>query len=840
MPSISRFHAPGAWMIAVLIAAITILATRPVQAQQADKLVLVGPQLENCDVTFRYYKSRLIAKAVSIKVSLIDGRIEEPIEAGFDGIEIFVQARVAPIRATILAGGTALAAELLDQPGQLQVSAGKIGRVEFKPESIDPAKDEKSLFESLAKALSEGTSTKALVPNTSATEIDYQCLDVFGRALKKRIGAIDMQASMAGVIAWQENDKRVLAGVLHGEDGLCNLRLLLAAGKLVDIQPNCPLLPDTYFDEPLETDDFVKQAEKLTRLLFEGNAKAAHQLYAPKFQQQIKVEQLGKLSETLKQRFGSKLKTLELKRTNLLDYDFTQRGRMLQIDHIVETETNSRCTSRVVFSIPSDRGRIGKASLGAVNVTPVFASSEPKAAKFTQQLLESLGTPDLLQQVIAAYPTDLAAIADKTELEKLLGRLGTQFGQQKVTIDFDLWQVSQFQDRTQASGELKIGEKDCFAEFQFIGGDRLIGFSVYGPSVAESTMSLFNFPVAVTDKAQAFWTHLLSEEAEAAHGMLDKDFQSQFSLEDLKKQLAEPELRPSKLKQVTVDSIRMSNQVARPADLMATAYLTAMFEDGQISQVACDLGLPRAEDPSLDVYDFTNEFEIDFPVTQIPPVESDKDAGTQVIDAFLADDSGKLLALIDPARQEIVDKGSLTAYFKNLRSILGKSAQPTSVARTVEYQIGSKRYRCNFDLRCENGDTLPIEAWFFRGHLERFVVSHPNINDFVNQLDDKSAIRARVQKFVEGWFGEMNDARRFMVSSIQTPPALNALKSLKEQFEAEHGKLTKQEITEENQGEQLGELEFLVTLQGERGSKTAKILVDLGAFGGLVSAVTFQ
>ncbi|MFO0941722.1 MAG: hypothetical protein U0930_13280 [Pirellulales bacterium] len=843
MPSISRFSTSSAWMTAVLFAGISLFTANLALAQQPDKLVLVGPELENCDVTFRYFKSRLIAKAISIKVSLIDGRIEEPIEPGFDGIEIFVQARVAPVRATIFSGNTSLAAELLDKPGQLQISSGKIGRVEYLAESIDPSKDEKSLFQSLAQAINDGVSTSSIVPNSTESEIDYQCLDAFGRSLISRIGKVDVQASIPGVIAWQENNKRVIAGVLQGEQGLCNLRLLISNGKLVDVQPNCPSLPDTYFDDSLDTKSFEEQAEKLTRLIFEGDAKAAHKLYAPKFQAQVKVEQLAKLSETLKQRFGGAPKNLTLKRAKLLDYDFAARGRNLQIDHILETDKDFRCISRVVFSIPSDRNRIGKASLGAINVMPVFTSSNPNAAKFVQSVLEGFGKPELNAQVMAAYPPELAAIADKASLEKLLGRLGAQYGNQGVAIDFDLWQVSQFEDRAQASGELKIGEKDCFAEFQFMNGDRLVGFSVYGPSLAESTMGMFNFPQTLTEKAQTFWSHLLKEEAEAAHGMLDKDFQSQFSLEDLKKQLSEPELRPSKFKEVTVDSIRMSSQVARPADLMVTAYLTAQFEDGQISQVACDIGLPHAEDPSLDVYDFTNEFEVDFPVVQIPPVVGEKDgkdAGSQAIDAFLAEDSGKLLSLIDPARRENVDKVSLVAYFKNLRTILGKSAEPKSVARTVDYQVGSKRYRCNFELQCENGDALPIEAWFHRGYLERFVVSHPKINDFVNQMEDKSAVRVRVLKFVEGWFGDMNEARTVMVSSIQSTAALSALKSLKEQFEAEHGKLQKQEIIEENAGEQLGELEFLVTLQGERGSKNTKVLVDLGAFGGLVSAVTFQ
>ena len=136
--------------------------------------------------------------------------------------------------------------------------------------------------------------------------------------------------------------------------------------------------------------------------------------------------------------------------------------------------------------------------------------------------------------------------------------------------------------------------------------------------------------------------------------------------------------------------------------------------------------------------------------------------------------------------------------------------------------------------------SLPVEVWIFRGYLERFVVSHSRINDFVNLLSDRKGIHARVDSFVQAWCRDVKETQPFMVSSLHTERTMTALNSMKEQLDAAIGKLEKLEIVEEKAGEQPGELEFLVTLRGERGEKKAKVLVDVGAFGGLVSAVSIQ
>jgi hypothetical protein len=809
-------------------------------AQTADKIVIDGPELENCLVTVRYYKTRQIAKVVALKLSLLKGGIEETIESGFDGVEVFLQSQAVPIKLSLMAGSEELGSKNLEKPGTTTVSAGKIGRVEYTPETIELNKADTKLLEAFVTSFNDQTSTRQLVLDANQAAIDYQCLDVFNRELYKRIGSVDLSKSIKNFVGWEENAKdRMIAGVLYGQMGICGVRIMISAGKLLNLQPNCPKLVDDYFREPLETEEYVKKAERLVRLLFAGDAEAAHQLYAPQFQQQVTVDQLSQLCETVRGRYGQSLATVGLKQSQLSDYNFSQKSRFLQVDLLLNLEKDVRCIGRVTFNIPYDRNRVGKGCLAGVNINQVFQSSHPQLAKTTQVLLEQFGKPLKVDHLLGILHPDLQPISDKQAIQALLNRLSVQFKDQPPTIDFDLWTVTSFQDFVQASGSLQYAEKDCYIELHFAGDNRLLGFSFYGPALAESTMGLFNFPGSISDTAKQFWTHLLREDADSAHALLDKDFQAQFPLEEMKKQLAEPEIRPSKLKDVKVDSVRLSSQVSRPEALMTTAYLTAQFEDGDVLHVACDVGLPKNSDQAM-IYDFTNEFETDFPVTSIPLADVTADGADLAIAAFRAQDPQKLLELIEPSRKQVIDQATLQAYFENFSTLAGELGAPISAARTVVYQLNGKRYRCNLFFKSAGNVELPIEVWFNRGYLERFVISHPKINDFTELVKDKTGIKRRVESFAESWFRDVNESRPFMVSGLQTEGTMGALNAMKNEFEQKNGKLTKVIIGQSTAGDGAGEIEFNVTLKGENGSREARVLVDIGAFGGLVSAVTFK
>ena len=347
--------------------------------------------------------------------------------------------------------------------------------------------------------------------------------------------------------------------------------------------------------------------------------------------------------------------------------------------------------------------------------------------------------------------------------------------------------------------------------------------------------------------------------------MLDAEFKEQFPIEELKEQLSAPELLPSKLKAVTLDSLRLSQDVVRPVEVMVTVLMTAKFEDGQESQVSCDMPLLAEGQPA--VYDFSNEISLDFPVAMIPlaepsiadhPEESDQNSATKsassslggstgsvdaadaLVAAFNSADIELFLRLVDGDQRQAIDREALAAYLSNLRGLLLEQVTPPSIARTVEYQGTVKRYRCNMSLPCKDQQKLPLEAWFYRGQLERFTVSHPKVNDFVEQIKDRSGIHQRVEAFVTTWLSDPSRSSMFLVSSLQNDATLQKLNRLQQQFQADFGKVSSVKIAQESVGQEVGELEFVVTVTAEKGSKEAKILVDVGAFGGLIAGVALQ
>jgi hypothetical protein len=826
--------------VILLLSLICSLFCNLAEAQTADKLFIDGPEFENCLVTIRYFKARQIDKAISLKICLLKGGVEEPIEGGFDGVEVFLQAQASPIQMKLFAGSEEAASETLEEAGTSRLTTGKVGRVEFTPEKIELSNDESRLLESYVAAYNAKSSTEAIVSTAEDSAVDYPCLDVFNRELQLRIGSVDLSKSIQGFVSWRVGEKsRMIAGVLHGDAGSCGIRLVHSDGKLVDVQPNCPKLVDDYFREPLETGPYIKKAEQIIRLLFEGKSEQAQKLYARQFQQQVTVEQVGKLVESLRSRYGEKISSLSVKRTQLMDYNFAQKSRFLHVDLLIEMEKGSRNIGRVTFSIPSSRGQVGSGLLAGVNVNPVLSSAYPQHSKNAQILLDELNKNLKAAHIAGILHPELKAIFDSEAAQQALDRLNAQMKGQPMIVDFDLWTVTQGQDLIQAAGTLKYGEKDCYAEVQFTGEKSLLGFSFYGPAVAESTMGMFKFPPTIGETAKQFWTHLLNSNADAAHGMLHKDFQAQFSIEELKQQLAEPEARPAKLKSVSVDSVRLASQPIRPLPLMATVYLTAEFQDGDTQYVACDIELPQG-DAQPTIHDFTNEFETDFPIVSIPVANSKSDGAELALQAFQSKDAQKLLELIEPSRREVIDQATLKAYFENFRKIAGDLSAPLSTARTVEYARTGKRYRCNLFFKSASGEELPIEAWFNNGYLERFIVSHPKVNDFVLTLSDKSGVKRRVEAFVESWFRDVAESRPYMISALHSAGTTGALNAMKTDFERKHGKLKKISVGQDSPGEGAGEVEFIVALEGESGSQNARVLVDIGAFGGLVSAVSIE
>jgi len=694
----SRFHTYSspvtaflAWTVVLLGPSVFSEPSAAAQEKPPYTLILEGKELQNCIVSVRYFRNRQLTKTVVSRVTLVGGQAEESVESQHEGIEIYLQSASTPLTARLVAQGKSLDQGNTDKSGIAKLSFGKIGRAPFQPIAIELTRRESSLVNALAKAMADESSVSSLVSDATSAVIDGPCLNVLLRELKSLIGApVDASNASEGWLAYGKPESgRNLAGAIQCSGGVCGFRISLEKNKIVNVVPNCAALPDNYFREPIELQVYVRQAKLLTQSLFAGDAKRAHGLYSPKFQSQVSPEQLAQLSQVVQQRYGKSLESVELKRSELLDYNFEQRSQLLNIDLLLETDTGARCISRTAFSIPTGRNLVGKAHLGAINVFQVFQSSHPQDAQVTEKLLREISQGMQAQDYLELYPSELADIAKKEETQSLLSRLAENLAGVEPEIDFDQWTVSATEVLTSASGPVQFEGNDYFLEVQFNGQHQLLGFSFYGPSMSESTLGLFAFDPKVQETSEQFWTLLLKEDADAAYAMLHPEFQKQFSLEELKTQLNSPQNESSPLTGVTTGHLRLSNNPLRPLPLMVSSFLTASYEQGNPLESTCELAMQLPENAASGmIYDFSNEFEADFPVATIPTQDPAKDGLQALANAFINNSSTDLLALVDPNLQTSIDRFALEAYMSRLREIGGKMVAGEVASRTVEFSLG--------------------------------------------------------------------------------------------------------------------------------------------------------
>jgi|694.fasta_scaffold00328_49 hypothetical protein len=826
---------------------LLVITSMPVAvAQKAvdrNSLVIQGPELEVCEVTMRYYKARQLAKAMTTMVALMGGEIEEPLEPGFDGIEVFVRSASSPLDVSLRTGQKIVQQEQLKEPGAVQLRGGKVGRAPFQPQDIKLSESETKLVGSLIAAFVEPTTTKSLVSNALTAAVDYPCLDVFVRELPKLIGQVEAgQSATDGWMGWQdESDNRVLGGVVRGQSGRCGLKLTLSDGMISNVQLNCPLLPDNHLSEPLETAPYQALAEQITRNLFDGNAQQAHQLYSSIFQQQVTVEQLQQLSQNLHSRYGKKIVDLQPKQTELMAYNFNQRVALLNVDSVLQLDSGAKCISRVVFSIPSSRVQVGRGHLGAVNIFQTFNSAHPQFAQKTQTILQQIVEGMQASQLVDSYPDSLQAVARKAEVQELLDRLASQMPDTPPEVDFERWTAQDFGGAVQASGPVRFGSSDYFVELHFLGEDRLIGLSIYGPATAQSTLGLFDFDSALGEVAKEFWTKLLKEDAQGAHAMLDAEFQTQFPLTELKKQLESPDRKQSPLKQIVVEHVRLNDQASSPRPLMVNVYLMAELNNREKLPLNCQLAWPTTpgSGDAQKIFDFSNDFITDFPVSSIALTETKDEGAMAALRAFQSFDQDQLLSLIQPERRKAVDRTALEAYLAQLKQLSGGLKTPDELSRSVEYQSGLQSYRCNAIFPSESNQRFPMELWFSGGYLDRFTISHPQMSQFTSLLKDTSNIEKMIRKFVSSWFAGGTDNSKYLLPLIASEAMQNTLAAYRDEFNQECGKLKDIRIQKTESDQAGNRLDYEVTLQGGDGQKTVKLQIEVGAFGGLVSGLIF-
>ena len=136
----------------------------------------------------------------------------------------------------------------------------------------------------------------------------------------------------------------------------------------------------------------------------------------------------------------------------------------------------------------------------------------------------------------------------------------------------------------------------------------------------------------------------------------------------------------------------------------------------------------------------------------------------------------------------------MSAYLRHLQHLAGQWTHPTWIARTVEYEEGEQRFRCNAILTSDAGERFPLEVWFHRGYLERFTIAHPEMHRFTRWLEDTSELERRLRAFINSWFEDLEGIDPQLAHSVDRPAMRQHLQHAREEFLSEHGELQEVEV----------------------------------------------
>ena len=222
------------WLAPVALEPATLAAANATEGSATNVMVLEGPAYQHARVTVRYYQERQLAREVTVGMSLQAGRVEESLEEGFDGVEIYLQSAAAPVTVNIQYGSHPPEQATLEESGVVRLSAGQAGRAAFEAESIELTEAEATLVDTLIAAYEQQSSTRQWVADAAEANIEPATLEVYLRELRRVLGPprADLQPRHRGWMAWNAADgTRSLAGALDCQSGSCGLQLSVREGR---------------------------------------------------------------------------------------------------------------------------------------------------------------------------------------------------------------------------------------------------------------------------------------------------------------------------------------------------------------------------------------------------------------------------------------------------------------------------------------------------------------------------------------------------------------------------------------------------------------------------------
>jgi hypothetical protein len=798
-----------------------------------------GPFGQTIVFSIRYFDGLKASDTIHARSELGKALEPESLEFGHTGIHVkAVAASAEPITLRLLDGEKTVATVTSKGIGEIELRFGSVPI----DDSIDvpralPSESEKQLIERFLAAISRAQ-TRELVSESVVANIDWQTLDSYCAALTRELGTpIVGKVPTDGWIGWEGSlGARVLAGMVNFKHGSCQFKLMVMEGKFVDVEPICPKMPSDWFaQEPTDVGVYVARAHALAAAVFAGESARAHELFSPRFYEEVSIASLEELSNKLRNELGESLVSSQQLQTAFGDWSTESTTKRLSIDSELKLESGKRCTSRVDFAIPVNKDTIAKAHLASISIREAWQSAFPRLADDATTALRLISAPNAQESTTAfqelLHP-DVKLLMDSKKLEDFFTLSAQRVGRLKSVPVYSLWRATPGTQQTVVGPAIFELQGSTHLEMKFADG-RLIGLTLWANDYSASTLDqIADFPDA-RNLGQTFWTLLLGGRLREAYELLAPDFQAQLPLAKFEELVAASNIAENaSLESVQLDALRLADRDQRAQPAILAGYYNALFVDGRQLPLHCEFR--RADSAgAFELINFTTDFSARFPLASSPQA-------TAFFDAFLRGDANKVSALPNSKVRAGIDLDILQAFLDNLQAAVPPSKAPelrTSLER--EYAAGKRSLLLRASLSSPSAP-ITVEAEFEEGHLRNFQFTHPQLASFVGRIRNRTNLEARTSNFLQTWMqGDIANTTKYLVSSLRTPSVGKRLASVCNDYVfllgdfASHRIQSTKDLLDNNQ------IELDIELQFQKGVRKVRLTYDVEAFNAYISALHF-
>ncbi|HBE69874.1 MAG TPA: hypothetical protein DDW52_17140, partial [Planctomycetaceae bacterium] len=548
-------------------------------------------------------------------------------------------------------------AQLLESQGNLknyELRSGNVGdTLPLGPLSIDLSRSDSKVIGDLQAGLSRASTGNVQIA-TSAS-IDRPCLEAFFEEAANRLGEFESRGQWIGYVSGPR--ARHIAGWLEFEKGTLWLEVSHQDAALVSIGCESEALRSVWLPGQIETEPYATGASELTRRVMAGKGSEAWQLFSPSYRESVTPQKLDELSDKLRAAYGKNLESLDVIATEFGNADLDNLLRPLDVYLAGQTDAKKTIVSRVRFTFSLDPERVPRGDLASIYIFESWRTAFPSRFETAQGLLAALRSTDVaIRETVDA--ADLPQLLDHDSFfDALISiRQALQASEAPAATSLDRWIVETAGNAARATGPVQPG---LFLQLDF-DQQQLVSVTLKGNQL-ESTLTAIAQPARFEQAAQNFWTSFLSNDTQAAYGMLIDEITENVTPESFAIIAATSGF--GTVKEYQTSSVELGPEFGRES---VCTYALATLIDGTVIPLRCRLRLTSDGRVRVSGYDTQFNHAVKVPV----------DEESRRLAEWFANANVKLILTLVPAEsQHELDVAVFGRFLQHLSTMLGPEPQ---------------------------------------------------------------------------------------------------------------------------------------------------------------------